>query len=160
MLRSAWARCGHRLPILLNAPRQHLLVIWCAASRSRVTRSSSRSSKTLWAVIATHCIQATRAGKGPGPGAQAAAATTFSCAPSNLKRGGSFTVLSMSRDPKLARARCAAAFALAVGQKCCWWVLFANMTLASADPFTVNKPASVPVSVSDAAPRQISLFGR
>ena len=112
------------------------------------------------AVIAMHCITATRAGKGPGPGAQAAAATTFSCAPSNLKRGGSFTVLCMSRDQKLAGTRCAATTALAVGQQCCWWVLFAAMTLANAGPFAVNEPASAPVSLTDAAPRQISLFGR
>ena len=113
-----------------------------------------------WAVIATHCIKATRAGKRPGPGAQAAAATSFSCAPSNLKRGGSFTVLCMSRDPKLAATRCAATTALAVGQQCCWWVLFAAMTLANAGLFAVNEPASAPVSFTDAAPRQISFFGR
>ena len=112
------------------------------------------------AVIATHCIKATRAGKGPGPGAQAAAATAFSCASSSLKRGDSLTFQCMSRDPKLAAARCAAAFALAVGQQCCWWVLLANMTLANADRFAVNKPASVPVSLSDAAPREISSLGR
>ena len=112
------------------------------------------------AVIATHCIKAVRAGKGPGPGAQAAAATTFSCAPSSLKRGDSFTVLCMSRDPKLAAACCAAAFAPAVGQQCCWWVLFADMTLANAGPFAVDKPASALVSLADAAPRQISSLGR
>ena len=77
-----------------------------------------------------------------------------------MKRVGSFTVLCMSRDPKQAATRCAATPTLAVGQQFCWWVLFAAMTLANAGHFAVNEPASAPVSLTDAASRQISLFGR
>ena len=116
----------------------HLIADSCATTSNRQSMGrSKRRKKRVPArreVIAMHCVKATRAGKGAGSGAQAAAATTFSCALSNLKRGGSFTVLRTPRDPKPAATRCAATTALAVAQQCSWWALFAAMTLANVGP--------------------------
>ena len=84
----------------------------------------------------------------------------FSCAPSNLTRGGSFTVLDLSCETE---ARCdtlcsdygtgrRSAKRLAGSAGC--------FGAGHADVYAMNEPASAPVSLTDAASRRILLFGR